>query len=262
VMEEVLFKPLGMTRTTFRPQLAMTYPLALGHNLQDERPVVIRPAFNNVAMWPAGSIFSSANELARWTMALMNDGRLEEKQVLPPGLFAKLAGEHVSMPGEPAVHYGYGVLNFKDRGVRLVMHGGFSRGYGSMIQMVPEQGFAVVVVTNRSGVTLPRTTERAKELFLKREPPPAAEPKKAQPLAAEDLKKFAGKYVNGPQTWEVTTREGRLFLKDEGGEYELKKTGELRLSFGDNLEQDAAFVLGADGRAEYVFTGLYSGRRN
>ncbi|HYE15041.1 MAG TPA: hypothetical protein VD968_11415 [Pyrinomonadaceae bacterium] len=42
----------------------------------------------------------------------------------------------------------------------------------------------------------------------------------------------------------------------------MTKTGELRLSYGDALEAGATFVPGADGRAEHVFTGLYSGRRS
>ena len=264
VMEEKLFKPLGMTRTTLRPLSAMTHPLALGHNVgPDGKPFVIRPFFNNVAMWPAGSIFSSANDLSRFVTALLNGGRLDGAQVLPASLFTKLSGEYVSMPGEPSVHYGYGVLNFKHRGVRIVMHGGFSRGYGSMIQMAPEHGFAVIVLANRSGETLRRTNEKAKEMFLPLEPEtaPAEGAKKPLALTAEDLSGFAGVYVNGPQTWEILTKEGRLYLKSEGEEVALTKTGDTRLSFGDALENDLILVRGPDGKAEYVFTGLYSGRR-
>lgn len=264
VMEAQLFKPLGMTRTTLRPLAAMTHPLALGHNVgPDGKPFVIRPFFNNVAMWPAGSIFSSANDLSRFCLALMSGGRLDGAQVLPATLFAKLSGEHTSMPGEPSVHYGYGVLNFKHRGVRVVMHGGFSRGYGSMIQMAPEHGFAVIVVANRSGETLRRTTEKAKELFLPLEPETASTETAKKPLAltAEDLSGFVGKYVNGPQTWEITAKDGRLYLKSEESEIALTKTGDTRLSFGDALENDLILVRGPDGKAEYVFTGLYSGRK-
>ncbi len=265
VMEERLFKPLGMTRTTLRPLSAMTHPLALGHNVgqDDGKPFVIRPFFNNVAMWPAGSIFSSANDLSRFVIALMSGGRLEGAQVLPATLFTKLSGEHVSMPGEPSVHYGYGVLNFKHRGVRIVMHGGFSRGYGSMIQMAPEHGFAVIVLANRSGETLRRTTEKAKEMFLPLEPETASAEAAKKPLAltAEDLSGFVGVYANGPQTWEIMSKDGLLYLKSEGEETALTKTGDTRLSFGDTLENDLILVRGPDGKAEYVFTGLYSGRR-
>jgi CubicO group peptidase (beta-lactamase class C family) len=56
-MADVLFKPLGMQRTTLRPLLAMTYPLAAAHAVENGKPTIIRPFFNNVAMWPAGSIF-------------------------------------------------------------------------------------------------------------------------------------------------------------------------------------------------------------
>ncbi|HEV7377686.1 MAG TPA: serine hydrolase domain-containing protein [Pyrinomonadaceae bacterium] len=262
MMDELLFKPLGMSRTTFRPLVAMTYPLALGHNATgNDKPTIIRPAFNNVAMWPAGSIYSNLNDLSRFVIALMSEGQLEGKQVLSTSLFNKLSGQHVAMPGEPEVHYGYGLLNFELRGVRIVMHGGFSRGYGSMIQMAPEHRFAVIVLTNKSGITLRKTTDKAKELFLPFKPATAETPKKALPVTAADLSSFTGKYVNGPQTWEIYALDGRLFLKDDDSKYALTKTGDHRLSYGDTLENDVAIVMGTDGKAEYIFTGLYSARR-
>jgi hypothetical protein len=143
----------------------------------------------------------------------------------------------------------------------MVMHGGFSRGYGLMIQMVPEQRFAVIVLTNKSGMTLNKTTTRAKELFLPLKPAEAEKPKEKLPLTAANLAGFAGKYVNGPQTWEIFVKNGSLFLKDEEAEYPLTKTGAQRLSFGDKLENDVALVAGTDGKTEYIFTGLYSARR-
>ncbi len=261
-MEEVIFKPLGMNRTTLRPHTAMTYPLAVGHALQAGKPEVIRPAFNNVAMWPAGSIFSSVNDLSRFVTAFLANGKLDGKTALPPAVFAALPGKHIAMPGDPASFYGYGLLNFEQRGIRLWMHGGFSRGYGSMIQMAPEHGFAVIVLTNKSGETLNRTTAKAKELFLPLKPAVAEPTKKALPLAAADFTVFGGKYVNGPQTWEILAKDGRLFLKEQGQEFALSKTGDWQLSFGDALENDLVFIRGADGNAEYIFNGLYSARKS
>src|ERR1044071_547411 len=262
MMDELLFKPLGMNRTTFRPLVAMTYPLAVGHAAQEDgKPAVIRPAYDNVAQWPAGSIFSSANDLSRFVTALLSGGRLGEAQALSPTLFKSLSGQHTLIPGERDAYYGYGLLNFEDRGVRMIMHGGFSRGYGSMIQMAPEHRFAVIVVTNKSGMTLNKTTSKAKELFLPLKPVEAEKPKEKLTLTAADLAAFAGKYVNGPQTWEILAKDNRLFLKDAEAEYALTKTGAQRLSFGDALENDIAFVPGSDGKMEYIFTGLYSGRR-
>jgi CubicO group peptidase (beta-lactamase class C family) len=166
----------------------------------------------------------------------------------------------VAMPGDPRVHYGYGLLSFVDRGVKMVMHGGFSRGYGSMIQMAPERGFAVIVLTNRSGETLPKTTEQAKARCLRRGPE-EVEAKPALALAPGDAERLRGVFVNGPQTWEIAAKGGGLVLKADGEEVALTKTGPWRLSFGEGLANDVALVAGKDGRAEYVFTGLYAGRR-
>lgn len=262
-MDELLFAPLGMKRTTLRPLVALTFPLAAGHAPgADGSSAVVRPAFNNVAQWPAGSIYSSANDLSRWAIALMSDGRVGGAQVLPATLFAKLAGRHALMPGDPEVAYGYGLLNFEQRGVRVLMHGGFSRGYGSMLQIVPEQRFAVAVVTNRSGVTLNRTTEKARELLLPLKPATPERPKEKLPLTPADLANFAGRYVNGPQAWEIYAKGGGLFLKFADQEFALEKTGPERLSFGGGLENDLVLVAGEGGRAEYLFTGLYSARRS
>ncbi|HWS98832.1 MAG TPA: serine hydrolase domain-containing protein [Pyrinomonadaceae bacterium] len=263
MMDELLFQPVGMRRTTLRPLVAMTYPLAVGHaGGADGKVAVVRPAYDNVAQWPAGSIYSSANDLSRWAIALMAEGRLDGAQVLSTSLLKRLSGGHVAMPGAPEVHYGYGLLNFEDRGVRMVMHGGFSRGYGSMLQMSPEHRFAVVVVTNKSGITLSKTTEKARELLLPLKPAEAEKKKEKLPLAAADLANFTGKYVNGPQTWEIVAKGGKLFFRDAEAEYELSKTGAQVLSFGDKLENDVALVPGADGKTEYIFTGLYSARRS
>lgn len=262
MMDELLFQPLGMRRTTFRPLVAMTYPLALGHAAgADAKVAIIRPAYNNVAQWPAGSIFSSTNDLSRFVVALLADGQLDKAQILSPSLFKNLSGKHTLLPGEEDAYYGYGLLNFEERGVRMIMHGGFSRGYGSMIQMSPEHRFAVIVLTNKSGMTLPRTTSKAKELFLPLKPAEADKPKEKLSLTAADLANFAGKYVNGPQTWEILARDNRLFLKDAQAEYELTRTGAHKVSFGDKLENDVALVPGTDGKTEYIFTGLYSARR-
>ncbi|HYP25606.1 MAG TPA: serine hydrolase [Blastocatellia bacterium] len=259
-MEELIFKPLGMNRTTLRPLSAMTYPMSLGHNSEGGKPpAIIRPFFNNTAMWPAGSIFSNVLDLSRFAIALMNGGKLEGRQALPASVAAKLPARHALMPGDPDVSYGYGLLSFNDRGVRVVMHGGFSRGYGSTIQMVPEHRFAVIVLTNRSGETLGRSREKAMELALPLKPR-AERNIKPLPITEDEMKDFAGSYSHAPQVWEVFIKDGKLFLRIEGAEAPLTRVGESRFAAGTEGEE-VAFVRGADGRAEYIFNGLYSARR-
>src|SRR5262245_41318426 len=69
VLADRLFRPLGMTRTTLRPTLAMTWPLALGHEVRSGKPSIVRPQADNAATWPAGQIYSSVPDLARFVTA-------------------------------------------------------------------------------------------------------------------------------------------------------------------------------------------------
>jgi CubicO group peptidase (beta-lactamase class C family) len=262
VLDELSFKPLGMSRTTLRPLVAFTYPFSQGHRVQGESPpVVIRPAFNNTAMWPGGSVYSNVYDLSRFVIALMNGGRLVGKQVLTQGVVAKLPAPHVVLPGEQPVNYGYGLMSFDYRGVRIVTHGGASTGYGSTIQIAPEQRFAVIVLTNKSGETLARTCEKSFQMFL----PLGAEidqgRRVAPPLTIAEMSNYAGKYRHHPKVWEVIVRNGKLFLKDDGIESELVKIGDHKFSFGRSGENELVFVPGEDGKAEYMFNGMYSARR-
>jgi len=92
VIEERVFQPLGMHRSTLRPTMAMTWPLAQGHEFEEGIERVIRPAADNAAGWPAGSIFSSATELARFAIAFMNGG-------LPRQVVALMSRPHAKIPG-------------------------------------------------------------------------------------------------------------------------------------------------------------------
>jgi CubicO group peptidase (beta-lactamase class C family) len=261
MMEELIFKPAGMQRTTLRPLAAMTYPLALGHSVEGKnRPTIIRPAFNNVAMWPAGSIYSSASDLSRFVIAMMNEGRVDGHQVLDPLVVAKLPAPHMLLPGETDAHYGYGLLRFNYRGVRVSMHGGFSRGYGSMIQMVPEHRFAVIVLTNKSGETLDKTRTKALEITLPLKANEEARPATALAMSRAEMANYAGRYSHDPQLWEVIVKEDKLVLKQEGVESVLAKIGEHKFSLGDS-GGEIIFVPGEDGKIKYLFDGLYAAIR-
>jgi CubicO group peptidase (beta-lactamase class C family) len=132
-MNERVFAPLGMSRTTLRPTMAMTYPLAQGHDLRAGKPVVVRPAANNAASWPAGSIFSNVHDLSRFVVAFVNGGKLDGRTVISPNVIERLSSPYVEIPGSRGNHYGYGLEIREERGVRTLKHGGSRSGYGSLI---------------------------------------------------------------------------------------------------------------------------------
>jgi len=260
-MTDLLFKPIGMERTTLRPLMAMTYPFASPHQPVQGQPTIVRPFFNNVAMWPAGSIFSNAKDLSRWVIALLNDGRVDGKQVLSSTLIGKMFGHHVPVPCEKDSYYAYGLTVFKFKDVEFVGHGGFSRGYGSMIQMAPSRRFAVIVLTNKSGETMRQSLNKAMELGLGLKEDRPEKPATIAPLTATEMQEYAGSYSHAPQTWDVSIRDGKLYVKVDGSEHEMTKTGERKFTFGTNNENEVVFVPGKSGKIDFIFTGLYGAKR-
>lgn len=258
-MKRLLFKPLGMNRTTLRPLEAMTFPVAIGHRLEANQPTIIRPAFNNNAMWPAGSMYSSVNDLARWVIAFLNEGRLDGVQILSSTIIKQLSSPHVVMPGGVNQFHGYGLMVSQERGVPIVAHGGFSTGYGSMIQMAPQHRIGVIVLTNKSGETLPRVWQKALEMHLpfgSPEPEPTA-----QTITETELANCPGQYSHAPGLFEVLKRGNRLFFREKGQEVELKKIGDHTFLYGSHDENIVIFVADKTGRIEYAFDGMYASRK-
>ena len=249
-----IFAPLGMSRSTFRPTMAMTYPLAQGHDVVDGKPQIIRPSANNSASWPAGSIFSNVNDLSRWITAFVNGGVVDGKQALPAAVFSTLATPRAAIPGS-ANKYGYGVQVGDWRGVQVVEHGGSRSGYGSVIRMVPSRRFGVVVLANRTGVSLTTSATAAIEAALKLAPAPAARPRTPIATTAAECARFVGTYSQGTRQMTIAVKGDGLVLRQGTRETDLQKMDDLEFSAGATR-----YVFVADPSG--VVTFLHSGGRS
>jgi CubicO group peptidase (beta-lactamase class C family) len=259
-----VLEPLGMTRSTFQPTLAMTYPFSVGHaGAADQPATVLRPMEDNAAIWPAGFLFSNTNDLARFAIAFMHGGRIDGKQALSPGLVGRLAGAVAPLRSQvEGGSYGYGLMVREHRGVRLVEHGGTMTGFASDFAMAPDQKVAVIVLANRR-THLMKTVEKALELTLPLAP--KAEQPKPLEFTARELDEYVGRYGQGPGAGvELVRSENGLALKTGSAQAPLTKIGTdvftVRLpGFSEPLR--LAIVRGADGRIQYLHNRLRAFRR-
>lgn len=253
-MEARLFKPLGMNRTTFRPTMAMTWPLAQGHEFADGKLKIARPAADNSATWPAGSMFSNIHELARFAIAFLNEGRIDGHQILNPKVIELMSTAHARIPGgsEFWQYYCYGLQTGEYRGCTLLEHGGARIGYGSEIRIVPKQRVAVIILTNRTDGSLPETADKALELFVPLSPKPALMKKRPPiPISAQDIARLTGVYMNGDIRVEILAGDNRLFVKDNTHpETELTKNSEGTFAVGNT---DITIIAGDGTRIDYIF---------
>jgi CubicO group peptidase (beta-lactamase class C family) len=264
-MSERLFKPLGMNRTTFDPAMAMTYPLSQGHAGDPESLKVFRPNYHYAAYNPAGYGYTNVSELARFAIALLNNGKIEGKQALPQAVITKLFTPYTPIHSSPNTYpvvdgkYGYGLMIHNYRGVRVVEHGGVVAGYGCRLLMAPDHNFAVIVLTNQTGVPLNKTIEKAMELMLPLKP--KQEEKEWPPLTEAEQSRYVGIYENNQSRVEIVVKGGKLMFIVSGAELPMTRIAEHEFSIPRRNANKLTFVIGSDGKAEYRHTGLRAWRR-
>ena len=263
-MSERLFRPLGMKSTTFRPTMAMTYPLSQGHTATaNAKPSVIRPFVDNVAGWPDGFLFSSVNDLARFAIAFLNRGKIDGKQILMPSVIAKLSTPYAQIHsrfGFENGEYSYGLFIHNYRGVRVVWHAGLIQGFGALFEMVPEQRFAVIILANSSDALLNKTSEKAMELMLPLEKKTESNFMHTLAMSKDEMLDYVGTYLNKPQRAEIIAKDGKLFVKWGEGEFPVTKIGSYRFSVEKQVDPSEEFVLvpDANGKVEYLHIGRHA----
>jgi CubicO group peptidase (beta-lactamase class C family) len=172
-VQEELLSPLAMATSTFRPTVAMTFPLAVGHTVDRGSLSVSRPMPDNASDWPAGFLMETPEEAAHFVIAFMNGGFFRRKAVLSPSIISKMSTPYVEVPesfDEPAgyyreAHYGYGLFVLRRSGRTLLQYGGVAGGYGSFLAMVRELKVGVVVLTNRHFALFGKVAAVALELL-------------------------------------------------------------------------------------------------
>jgi CubicO group peptidase (beta-lactamase class C family) len=207
-VERHVLAPLGMEHTTFRevygPKAPRGLPAPMPDVLARERAVGIdrvagawkvQPYEHRPWAAPRGSVVSTAADMARFMIALLDPARLEQAGVLTRTSFHRVAEPSFRpAPGLRALHHGF----FDATGTRSVLgyanlsHSGFLSlsHFASQMLVFPELGLGTFVTTNSAvGGQLASVLH---ELILKRYFP---RPERAPPLATKvDLGEYAGQY--------------------------------------------------------------------
>lgn len=209
VVRAELLEPLGMTRTTTRPQAPAAQGLAV-HPWADV--VLPEPEHDAGAMAPAGQLWSTIADLARWAGFLA--GRVPE--VLSTETLGELARPVVvdDRPGQPWVAaHGLGVQVWNRDGVRSIGHGGSMPGFLATVQVETATGDGVVLAANTTAGVSPTVATDLLDLLREHAPHP---PTPWRPAATSGLE-LAGVWYWGPSPVVVrATGEGLHLAPIEG----------------------------------------------
>jgi CubicO group peptidase (beta-lactamase class C family) len=150
VMRDKVFRPLGMSRTTFSFEEASKSDHASPHSWDISlRNVPIDMVLNHsvIPVRPAGGAWSSVRDYARYVRLELAQGRLPDGStfVTRKNLLARRAPQ--VRVGEES-WYGMGLWLEDVKGIRVISHGGSMFGYKSNFFFVPDLGVGGVTLTN------------------------------------------------------------------------------------------------------------------
>ena len=137
ILYEQILKPLGMSHSYLKSWEAMTHRFAVGHNANSEGSIdVARPYHLPRAVHPVGGLITTVPDLLRYAQFQMEDALAQ--QLHTPQ--SKIWGDNEAI----------GLSWFIDDidGVRVLSHGGGTKGQVSHLFIVPERNFAAAIVTN------------------------------------------------------------------------------------------------------------------
>ncbi len=149
-LESRILEPLDMARTTGRQPLPdHLAPHMSGGYVPSNGGFQAQEFEITMGADPAGSMTSTATDMARFMLAILGEGRLGDSRILEEESVRTMTARHFEhdprLPG-----YGLGFYEMTSHGVRIVGHGGNTGWFHSLLALFPEQDLGLFVSYNTS----------------------------------------------------------------------------------------------------------------
>lgn len=208
IVEADVFAPLGMTRTVARrSDVDDNHAEGFGHSPGADDPVhriALADNWESAFVRPAGLVWSTPNDQIRLARFLV-DG---DPSVLDPALLQEVTVPQVAMYPDLPMAYGFGLISAPGmtlpdgwRDVPVWWHGGNTRSYTSTFYVLPEQRFAISILSNGADDDFTNTVVAAFSTLVDL-PAPSTQPE--VPFVPEELATVTGTYVDTIDGTEVT----------------------------------------------------------
>jgi serine beta-lactamase-like protein LACTB len=247
-----LLGPMGMGSSSFvknsalRRRLAKGYlPVADGHGGFRE---IEAPAFE-LGTIPAGNLYTTAEDLARFLSFLFAEGNAGGRQMIQRPTLTEMFTPQLT---KETNGFGLGFSVGSVRGHKTVSHMGAVYGFTSMVIGVPRHKLGVVVLCNDDIVTaaVRRLALNALGAMLEAKTGETTPVKPRIDLAAADLAAFVGEYESESWWAEVKAAARGLEMNVSGQRLTLTPVEPLQFEANGRLAWDApvTFVRDAAGK--------------
>lgn len=252
-LERAVLEPLGLQRSSFEPQPELTADLATATMWTRDGRTFEAPTFQ-LGMAPAGSMYTTVNDLGRFLSALFAGGRGAEGQIVEPETLEEMWTPQFADSGQTN-GFGIGFALSELEGHKRIGHGGAIYGFATELAALPEEKLGVVVVTSKdiANAVTERIADAALRLMLDaQEGGPLPELETTSPVPPELAHRLDGRYGEGDQSVELTERNGELYLTRRGLRVAVRSLGDTLvvdgpLAYGTRIVPlEGAIVVGGD----------------
>jgi CubicO group peptidase (beta-lactamase class C family) len=216
-LRERLLKPIGVTQTLTLPEEALRHRTAAGHIFDEKIALKLSPVWGMArSAGPAGATpCSTVDDLLTFAAMHIAGGVARDgTRVLSEASVRAMQEAQFDLPrvpGEGAQHWGLGWMLFDWGGRRVIGHDGGTIGQASSMRILPEERFAVSVLTNASPSGTMLASRVMRWLFgqvMGIEMP--ARPQPPEPAIDLDLAPYVGTYERLGFRFEIAEHDGRL----------------------------------------------------
>lgn len=204
-VKRAVLDPIGMRDSSFEP-----VPTAKAFLWTYDGRTFPAPTFP-LGMAPAGSLYSTTGDLARFISVLFAGGR----GVLRPDTLERMWQPQFGKEG-----YGLGFALSQFEGHRRVGHGGAIYGFATDLSLLPDDKLGAIVVTTKDSanpVVARIGREGLRIMLAARQGKTAPAIAQTAAVPAAESRALEGRYGAGDKAIELTAPNGHLYMTRAGG---------------------------------------------
>ena len=209
---EMIFIPLGLDMSFFYPDdVLITHRFVSGHQKIGRKVQVARPWAIGRAGNCVGGVVSTVRDLLSYARFHMGDGSTAQGEALMKReTLEAMRTEQVDAGGRGKMGLTWFIKQAGD--LKIFGHGGATHGQQAVLNFIPQENFAVAVLTNsdEGGIITDNALKWVLEAYFDAKIPAPLPTQKAE----EELAEYTGRYELPLSAFDLVAKDGYLVRKD------------------------------------------------
>ncbi len=211
-VHENILLPLDMKNTTYKqpPQPNLASHMAKGYLYTND--AFSEEPFEFLQPWPAGSMSSTSEDMARFMIAHLQNGRYDDRRIMDEATAERMHSRLFS--NDPKVSgMAYGFYEMELNNQSMILHGGDTILFHTQLVLLPKSNLGLFVSYNSpSGESGEQAGQDLMRAFMDHYYPPDAEDlHKSISGSGENLTLFVGSYRPARSAFTTFEKAGNLF---------------------------------------------------